>query len=97
MGGHRKGLGDAHGFGLSMGKAVLGWQLKPNAVPSSWPGYHAANGVQGPPHFMGWGRKESVAVLSSRAQLLSWGISGTSERALQQLLLLGVVVSLASA
>lgn len=39
-------------------------------------------------------------MLSSQSQLLSWGVSGTSELALQQLLLLGGhrdVVSLASA
>lgn len=78
---------------------VVGWQLKPSAVPSSCPGYRAANWVQC--QFMRWGRKrESVAVLSSQSQLLSWGVSGTSELALQQPLLLGGhgdVVSLASA
>lgn len=84
-----------------MGKVVVGWQLKSNAVPSSWPEYHAVNGVQCPPPFMGWGRKRvSVAVLSSWAQLLSWDTLDTSELALQQLLLLGEhgdVVSLAPA
>lgn len=65
---HQKGLGDANGFGPSMGKVVVGWQLKSNAVPSSWPEYHAVNGVQCLPPFMGRGRKRvSVAVLSSWA------------------------------
>lgn len=82
---HWKGLGDADGFGPSMGKAVHGLA----AVLDSLSAYHAADGVQFLPCFMDGGRKrECLEVLSSWTQLLSWGISGTSELALQQLFFL---------